>query len=111
MINQKTIDDIKVKHPLDDLRKATITTAALDEAVELIVRVPQHVVWTKYIAALRDEKKSVRATRDFVFDSVLYPPADELNELFSRQPGLVNRIAERLGDLAGVQAKVETEKL
>lgn len=111
MIDPKVISKIKEDHPLDDLRRATVTAPALDQPLDLVVRVPDHVLWTKYGAALRDEKKKGSATRTFVYDCVLYPERDDLDALFAKQPGLVPRIADQLGELAGSMAKVEVEKL
>lgn len=75
----------------------------------LAARPPTKTQWKRFKLGVGSDNvdKADNAAEQLVMDCAVYPPHAELSALFERRPGLPDRFAKAIAEMAGGGGKVE----
>lgn len=76
----------------------------------MIVRTPDEGRYARFITDSGDATKRAQAAKSLARGCILWPSLDEVDVLFTRKPGLVARIVDKLLDKAGAGDEVTLGK-
>lgn len=95
MINDKTLAELKAKHPELELHHL------VRGDVDVVVKSPGRGEWKKFRAEQSDDKKRPEALERLVRSCCVHPAAEELDAMLERRPAVAEVFGMQLMELAG----------
>jgi hypothetical protein len=105
MLDEKTIDELKAKHPGKELE--LIIAAGED----IVAFTPTRGDWDKFQAWIKDDNKRKLAFHDLAVACVVYPATSDLEALLDRKPAIAVTIGNQLAQMAGIDEAATRKKL
>lgn len=79
---------------------------------DLVFEGPSQAVWDRFVETCQDDKKSkARAMTMLSLGCLVYPDDAQARSVFSKYPGLPAKLADKLGELAGVGDQFELKNV
>lgn len=105
MLDDKEIAALKEKHGVEELHRFTAGGFTVH------VKAPGRGEWNKFKSSINDEKKKVAAGEVLFRTCCVHPGAEEVDAMLSKRPGLAERFASELVELAGMTEEIEKKVL
>lgn len=97
------LEDLRQKHPGKAL--ARVKTQGRD----YYVAAPTRAEWHSFLDALGNPQRARVSMENLAKKCAIEPSAEQLDILFEKKPGLAAKLAEAIGQLAGVDDEAEIE--
>lgn len=104
-MTEETIAELKLANPGRELVMLS------SSAAEVVAKVPSLVEMGELRNRISDKAKSGNAMEWLVRSCIVYPPREQLNELLTRKPVLIEKWYQKLEAEAGASEEVEVKKL